>query len=757
MQDAALVVGIDQYDYAPALSGTVSDALEMVEWLLSIGVPPDRIRLHLAPIPADPNLLHGIIAQDATRQDIWNSILAIRSMPGQGRRLYVLLSGHGFYLAEGGPVFLCRDWSPDDNPDRNLGIYAHADFFCSLSFKDQFLVLDACQNYDIDSIYRSNIPPGLPPTKSTIPDPANGLTLCCAASQGQLAIIDQGRGLLTRNLLAALRAAGRGQVPAAAQDSLVLDWQSGDLNIDLRPLFQYVVSQAVIQGATLQNVSQTPTIQPRGRATTEPYSIIQDVSNIKLSSISVDAVDSAGVDVVRLELRPPVRELHLPPLPFKGFAPSGSQVIAMCIAHNGWDASPPLARSAGSGLSVKFDVKPVSAPPATASPELTQFNLRVIDSKGHIQSVLTDTDYSAAGVQPDSLAQMPSQPLIVPHEYGPDISWRGVSIERANVMAETLSDQLSERLSRVRPDLQIMISPPGRTVHQSRPNLRIRFQTRDSRAIAGYLTDEPLIKIERIGGPLDSHTVTFSVAQLMRRPLIRLFPGAYRLVADMPWGLGVSEVEVDHDGIASCPFPEVPGRRPLRNLIAAQGFARFDHGRNGVGYWVAPGTDGESEKPVRFADLSSTGEIAYLLLEKAGPYWRAEPYSSVASLDWDLIFGAGRLDAIHLPEALHRLSSYTSELNQPQLIRIALAYAARSQGNSVLVQTLLSQLPSRWLYVPDVQLLQARTDAEPPQILQPPLLRWGVELMRQRSMPVEFPGMLSPISTWTVFQDNSSN
>ena len=159
MQASALVVGIDQYDRAPALSGAVKDALEAVQWLLQIGLQPARIRLHISPIPGAPvPLPTGITAQGATRDEIWKSITALRAETGD--RLYVLLSGHGFYLAESGPIYLCRDWSLDDSPDKNLGIYAYADFFSSFGFLDQFFVVDACQNYDVDPRDRSSIRPG---------------------------------------------------------------------------------------------------------------------------------------------------------------------------------------------------------------------------------------------------------------------------------------------------------------------------------------------------------------------------------------------------------------------------------------------------------------------------------------------------------------------------------------------------------------------------------------------------------------------
>lgn len=760
MQASALVVGIDQYDHAPALSGAVQDALEMVQWLLQTGLQPGRIRLNISASPgATVALPNGIAANGANWADIRDSINAIRAESGD--RLYVLLSGHGYYLAEAGPIFLCRDWSPDDNPDRNLGIYAHADFFSSLPFVDQFFVVDACQGYDVDPIYRSNMGPGLPPVRNTTPDARNGLTLCCAASQGQLAVVDNGRGLLTRHLLTALGAAGQGNVPLTAQDALVLDWQQGTMQLDLRPLFQYMVSPAVAQGASRLNANQTPTIQPRGRATGEPYSFVADLSGVPISAVTVDAADAAGVEAIRIELRPPVRELNLPPLPFKGFVPAHAQVIATCLPHSGWDANPPFVRSPSPGLNVKFDVRPSPAPPAPATaqpPELSEFNLRVIDSQGRTQPALSDDDYAAAGVTPGSFAPAPSQPRIVRHEHGPDFSWSGVSRERGAAAVERLSERLTRRLRANRSDLEIMISPPGVTVEQSRPNLRIKLPTTRAAEIAGYLVDEPLVRIERIGSPAHSPSESVSVGQLARRSMLRVLPGVYRIVADMPWGIGVREVEVQPEGIAECEFPEVIGRLPLRSREWQSQFPGYGRRRSGSSlHWMSPDTHyGESDEPKHVAQIESPqwGKLR-ILIEKAGPYWRAEPFSSIPWVEWDLLIGAGRLDAVHLSEALDRIDRQRIRGIDQHVLRIALAYAAHAQRNHSFLEAFLDALPDELQPLADVRLLRAFPDTKVGKLEGVPLFRWGVELM-QRSPDVRLPGILSPVSVWCVFQTAES-
>src|SRR5271166_1867990 len=105
MEASALVVGIDGYVNLPPLQGSAQDALEVARLLVDVGVPKDRIFLHVTPT-AGPTVAppSGVAINPAKRDDIWDSIVEIGK--SEGERLFVFLSGHGYYLAESGPIFL---------------------------------------------------------------------------------------------------------------------------------------------------------------------------------------------------------------------------------------------------------------------------------------------------------------------------------------------------------------------------------------------------------------------------------------------------------------------------------------------------------------------------------------------------------------------------------------------------------------------------------------------------------------------------
>ena len=750
MQASALVVGIDGYDHVDPLTGSVQDALEAAQWLLGMGIDPDRIRLHVAPAtgataspPAD------VQAKPATRDAIWSSLTGIKDESGD--RLYVFLSGHGYYLAATGPIFLCQDWSANFS-DKNLDILSYAAFLRSLRFRDQFFVVDACQNYATDPIYRSPINPSVPPGAWT-PNPQNGLTLCCAASQGQFAVITDGRGLLIRNMLSAINAVEAGDTPAVARDAIVFDWQLGTRSLDLRRLFEYVVSPAVVAAAAKLQASQTPTIQPHGRAMGERDSIVLDLPGSQLVPLNISAAALEGVDSVRVEMRPPVRELNLPPVPFAGRVPFQSRVIASCVPRLGWDASPPRVDTVASGEELKVDF---TLTQARASPELAEYNLRVVNPSGEIISPLTHKEYAAVGVVADSEGLLAGQPRIQRHEHGPDLSWVGVEPPGAASTAERLREMLTDQVAAASPGTEVFLSPPGMTVSQSRPNLRINLPLDTAKIMAGYLGREPLIKIERIGGHDANDLQTRSIDQLLKRALLHVEPGCYRIIAEMPWGTGVTQVEVPPEGLAACDIPTVDGRQPLRNQLAVSSTALQLHHLgtvSGSSYlWVIPDPRDSGETPRLFVPgAPSLNGGVNMLLEREGGFWRAEPFSHLPWVEWDLLIGAGRLVAVDLDAAYQRLNAQGNDSVPLTILRLALAYAAHAQRNPVYKQAFLTPLRARFGDIPDILLLSDSQEGPSPVPQAMPLFRWGVPLLMHRAPQTSLPGVLSPASTWTVF------
>lgn len=152
------------------------------------------------------------------------------------------------------------------------------------------------------------------------------------------------------------------------------------------------------------------------------------------------------------------------------------------------------------GLTLRFQL---SRPPRT--PELDEFNLKLVTDQGAKSFVLSDADYSAAGVNLAE-ARRVGEPCITPegtpciilHENGPDIQLNGAPLEATLALAERLRDSLNAQV-RTR-QLEVFLPPPGKTIEQSRPNLRLVLPEGGARALIGYLGPEPLIRIERIGG-----------------------------------------------------------------------------------------------------------------------------------------------------------------------------------------------------------------------------------------------------------------
>ena len=143
---SALVVGVDRYDVPeiPVLSGCVNDAFAATEWLLKIGVSPNRIFLHLAPSGSRGIQYAGVTTAPADLDSILGSITALSK--GGGDQLFVFMSGHGLYVPADGAIFLPQDYGVNGRTRNNLKIDEYVRWFLSWAYRDQFLFYDACQN-----------------------------------------------------------------------------------------------------------------------------------------------------------------------------------------------------------------------------------------------------------------------------------------------------------------------------------------------------------------------------------------------------------------------------------------------------------------------------------------------------------------------------------------------------------------------------------------------------------------------------------
>src|SRR5208337_4709594 len=103
-----------------------------------------------------------------------------------------------------------------------------------------------------------------------------------------------------------------------------------------------------------------------------------------------------GLESIRMELRPPVRELCLSlpddagSFPFQGVAPRGSRLIARCTPQDGWVSNPEVedVKVPERELTVRFEL---SRPP-TLPPESKEFNVKLVTRAGHDAFALSDGD-----------------------------------------------------------------------------------------------------------------------------------------------------------------------------------------------------------------------------------------------------------------------------------------------------------------------------------------------------------------------------
>ena len=243
----ALVVGIDVYDNVTGLKGPVQDAISVVDWLRRLGIADERILLHAAPCPEsqEPLTKLGLTYQGCTEPEIWKSLSKL--LNNTGSRLFVFLLGHGYYLFDGGPVFLTRE--ADRNAATNIGITWLSDILRAKNYQRQFILMDGCSNYAYSAAARPDIAQGT--HNSVRPGPALASVrqwFGYAASQGQVAAEPNGRGLFTTALLAAL------DLTAPNPLCTTIDDANGAYELDLNRAITDVVYTAVTQ--------QKPTQEP---------------------------------------------------------------------------------------------------------------------------------------------------------------------------------------------------------------------------------------------------------------------------------------------------------------------------------------------------------------------------------------------------------------------------------------------------------------------------------------------------------------
>ncbi|MFD8259583.1 caspase family protein [Streptomyces griseoluteus] len=187
----ALIVGIERYDAGADwdLPGPARDAVALYQLLRDAGVPEDRLRLHLAPLPRHVPDVPYRPADHATLRRV-----LVRELPlAQGDMLWVWWGGHGVLDRAGRLRLFCADATTADklgiDLDSALERYA-GDAVPALI--EQLWVVDACETFEEDLAFREQLPPeALPVGRRNL---AHRQTLLRAAGRGRAAANDPVRG-----------------------------------------------------------------------------------------------------------------------------------------------------------------------------------------------------------------------------------------------------------------------------------------------------------------------------------------------------------------------------------------------------------------------------------------------------------------------------------------------------------------------------------------------------------------------------------
>ncbi|MER6344773.1 effector-associated domain 2-containing protein [Streptomyces sp. NPDC001595] len=186
----ALIVGIERYDAGDGwdLPGPARDAVAFHRLLRAAGVPPDRLRLHLAPLPPYVPDVPYQSADHATLRRV-----LVRELPtAPGDVLWVWWGGHGVLDRSGGLRLFCADATTGDKVgiDLESALTRYAGDAVP-GFADQLWVVDACESFEEALNFRDPLPAqALPVGRRSL---AHRQVVLRAAGRGRVAANDPGR------------------------------------------------------------------------------------------------------------------------------------------------------------------------------------------------------------------------------------------------------------------------------------------------------------------------------------------------------------------------------------------------------------------------------------------------------------------------------------------------------------------------------------------------------------------------------------
>ncbi|KRV47422.1 hypothetical protein AQ490_08180 [Wenjunlia vitaminophila] len=200
----ALVVGVESYGGEPGwqLDGPVNDALTWARWLLTAGVPPDRVTLLLSPL--ERNTRHAerapVAHRPADRETVHQALF--RELPAAGGDLlFVAWCGHGLVSSDRRHRLLYADAAPDDvralDLDAALTAYRSA---LVPGFPEQVWLADACA---VDADPGALRPDPVPAGRAT-PRPGQCAAFACAPDGSPRNGVVTRQGALTAQALSLL-------------------------------------------------------------------------------------------------------------------------------------------------------------------------------------------------------------------------------------------------------------------------------------------------------------------------------------------------------------------------------------------------------------------------------------------------------------------------------------------------------------------------------------------------------------------------
>ncbi|MBI2767447.1 MAG: caspase family protein [Chloroflexi bacterium] len=768
----ALVVGIDKYDFEaiPPLTGAVNDALAAVTWLQAIGVPAANIFLHAkraAPLAGDLKPAGIALTESATADDIWGSIRELRKRATGSGRLFVFLSGHGFYEPSSERLFLAQDFA-DDDVRKNLSLRDYQRFFRSLGYPQQFLFMDACSTLPYASSVRQQIQPGLP----GLDDPARadtGLIACYSAGQGQRANEDPNtkHGLFMQALLAALQPANLASaaVPPVAVD---LDWRTGTRSLDLYKVIAQYVATTVTKGAAAlgeQQIPALPVIDGSPAITSKPIlSLTPEVTSTL--RIEVEPAEACAA-IQQIFLFPVGRmtPLMLPsatdPLapPLEYVLPRGTRVDGKCsLAGDApWDVvSAALDVTLIEPRHVKvlefraaqLPVQPLpggtpdSDIEAAAEAQPASVKIDLASADGRPAYEMNGDRYAiaaeAAGVDvPHDGAEVAEGVTFYHHESGPEFRAAPGRVTAAAHLASRWAEGVR---TAVGGEFSVTSTVRGWRAPKTVSGVRFILPAGGPESLAGVLAGQPLLTLASAADPAVAlRRLSLTAAE---SDLVETGPGLFTAALELPWGAWSELVEVPLAGEARVELPESVGVPPLR--VALRGRARQPGqisalasdtfaGTSGNGLFGRPGL-GSAES--YFAAVSGRGSVAvaeFMDRDPGAPWYvtiagdrrisfplyrdrsfgaargpagtRVEPLSAVEAPEWDKLIAAGRLDAL-TPEEAERLSFGKWE---DELLGVAAAYALWSQPHGDFLRGVLGNLGGL-VQCADLDLLRLASD-----------------------------------------------